>query len=176
MFSIVTVSNHINVSVELTLTNTRYVHNTFCRAMMQILEYTFLHIAFLNWITQTWNACWEQLHTSLISLCSQQQLRRCQSELNRQVKQSSSVIQEKVPFNDTSEYLVLFENISILVSDTITTRYPGVSTVTLHTTVTLRRRNQLNCVCKVNKSSLRGLKFCSSLHASFFFLLHLCRI
>lgn len=41
------------------------------------------------------------------SLCSQQQLRRCQSELNRQVKQSSSVIQEKVPFNDTSEYLVL---------------------------------------------------------------------
>uniref|UniRef100_A0A3Q3MMY2 Protein phosphatase 1 regulatory subunit 21 n=1 Tax=Labrus bergylta TaxID=56723 RepID=A0A3Q3MMY2_9LABR len=34
-------------------------------------------------------------------LCSQQQLRRCQSDLNRQVKQSSSVIQEKVPFNDT---------------------------------------------------------------------------
>lgn len=156
------------MSVELTLTNTRYVHNTFCRAMMQILQYTFLHIAFLNWITQTWNACWEQLNTSSISLCSQQQLRRCQSELNRQVKQSSSVIQEKVPFNDTSEYLVVFENISILVSDTITTRYPGVSTVTLHTTVTLRRRNQLNCVCKVNKSSLRGLKFCSSLHASFF--------
>ncbi|MED6251659.1 hypothetical protein ATANTOWER_001027, partial [Ataeniobius toweri] len=31
----------------------------------------------------------------------QQQLRRCQSELNSQVKQSSSVIQEKVPFNDT---------------------------------------------------------------------------
>ncbi|XP_070771795.1 protein phosphatase 1 regulatory subunit 21 isoform X3 [Enoplosus armatus] len=31
----------------------------------------------------------------------QQQLRRCQSELNTQVKQSSSVIQEKVPFNDT---------------------------------------------------------------------------
>ncbi|XP_056147718.1 protein phosphatase 1 regulatory subunit 21 [Lampris incognitus] len=31
----------------------------------------------------------------------QQQLRRCQSELNRHVKQSSSVIQEKVPFNDT---------------------------------------------------------------------------
>uniref|UniRef100_A0A674MCG8 Protein phosphatase 1 regulatory subunit 21 n=1 Tax=Takifugu rubripes TaxID=31033 RepID=A0A674MCG8_TAKRU len=38
-------------------------------------------------------------------LCSQQQLRRCQTELSRQVKQSSSVIQEKVPFNDTSEYL-----------------------------------------------------------------------
>uniref|UniRef100_A0A667X623 Protein phosphatase 1 regulatory subunit 21 n=1 Tax=Myripristis murdjan TaxID=586833 RepID=A0A667X623_9TELE len=37
--------------------------------------------------------------------CHQQQLRRCQSELNRQVKQSSSVIQEKVPFNDTSEQL-----------------------------------------------------------------------
>ncbi|CAG09468.1 unnamed protein product, partial [Tetraodon nigroviridis] len=33
--------------------------------------------------------------------CSQQQLRRCQAELSRQVKQSSSVIQEKVPFNDT---------------------------------------------------------------------------
>uniref|UniRef100_A0A8C5HEV2 Protein phosphatase 1 regulatory subunit 21 n=1 Tax=Gouania willdenowi TaxID=441366 RepID=A0A8C5HEV2_GOUWI len=31
----------------------------------------------------------------------QQQLRRCQSELNRHMKQSSSVIQEKVPFNDT---------------------------------------------------------------------------
>uniref|UniRef100_A0AAQ4PYZ9 Protein phosphatase 1 regulatory subunit 21 n=1 Tax=Gasterosteus aculeatus aculeatus TaxID=481459 RepID=A0AAQ4PYZ9_GASAC len=31
----------------------------------------------------------------------QQQVRRCQSELNRHVKQSSSVIQEKVPFNDT---------------------------------------------------------------------------
>ncbi|KAK6301575.1 hypothetical protein J4Q44_G00276280 [Coregonus suidteri] len=31
----------------------------------------------------------------------QQQLRKCQSELNRQVKKSSSVIQEKVPFNDT---------------------------------------------------------------------------
>ncbi|XP_053731807.1 protein phosphatase 1 regulatory subunit 21 [Synchiropus splendidus] len=31
----------------------------------------------------------------------QQQLRRCQAELNRQLKQSSSVIQEKVPFNDT---------------------------------------------------------------------------
>lgn len=31
----------------------------------------------------------------------QQQLRRSQSELNKQVKQSSSVIQEKVPFNDT---------------------------------------------------------------------------
>ncbi|XP_043992523.1 protein phosphatase 1 regulatory subunit 21 [Gambusia affinis] len=31
----------------------------------------------------------------------QQQLRRCQSELSRQVKQNSSVIQEKVPFNDT---------------------------------------------------------------------------
>ncbi|KAK5882261.1 hypothetical protein CesoFtcFv8_020865 [Champsocephalus esox] len=31
----------------------------------------------------------------------QQQLRLSQSELNRQVKQSSSVIQEKVPFNDT---------------------------------------------------------------------------
>lgn len=31
----------------------------------------------------------------------QQQLRRCQVELNRQMKQSSSVIQEKVPFNDT---------------------------------------------------------------------------
>ncbi|XP_061693884.1 protein phosphatase 1 regulatory subunit 21 isoform X2 [Syngnathoides biaculeatus] len=31
----------------------------------------------------------------------QQQLRRCQSELNTQLKQSSSVIQEKVPFNDT---------------------------------------------------------------------------
>lgn len=31
----------------------------------------------------------------------QQQLRRCQTELNHQVKQSSSVIQEKVPFNDT---------------------------------------------------------------------------
>ncbi|KAL0983855.1 hypothetical protein UPYG_G00133780 [Umbra pygmaea] len=31
----------------------------------------------------------------------QQQLRRCQSELNSQVKASSSVIQEKVPFNDT---------------------------------------------------------------------------
>lgn len=31
----------------------------------------------------------------------QQQLRRCQLELSRQVKQSSSVIQEKVPFNDT---------------------------------------------------------------------------
>uniref|UniRef100_A0A669F746 Protein phosphatase 1 regulatory subunit 21 n=1 Tax=Oreochromis niloticus TaxID=8128 RepID=A0A669F746_ORENI len=46
-----------------------------------------------------------RLNTSSISLCSQQQLRRCQSELNRQVKQSSSVIQEKVPFNDTSEYL-----------------------------------------------------------------------
>uniref|UniRef100_A0A8C6KXS2 Protein phosphatase 1 regulatory subunit 21 n=1 Tax=Nothobranchius furzeri TaxID=105023 RepID=A0A8C6KXS2_NOTFU len=30
-----------------------------------------------------------------------QQLRRCQSELSRQLKQSSSVIQEKVPFNDT---------------------------------------------------------------------------
>lgn len=37
--------------------------------------------------------------------CSQQQLRRCQTELSRQVKQSSSVIQEKVPFNDTSECL-----------------------------------------------------------------------
>lgn len=37
--------------------------------------------------------------------CSQQQLRRCQTELSRQVKQSSSVIQEKVPFNDTSEHL-----------------------------------------------------------------------
>ncbi|MEQ2205475.1 hypothetical protein XENOCAPTIV_031012, partial [Xenoophorus captivus] len=37
----------------------------------------------------------------LVPVCSQQQLRRCQSELNRQVKQSSSVIQEKVPFNDT---------------------------------------------------------------------------
>uniref|UniRef100_A0A8C7DJ23 Protein phosphatase 1 regulatory subunit 21 n=1 Tax=Oncorhynchus kisutch TaxID=8019 RepID=A0A8C7DJ23_ONCKI len=34
----------------------------------------------------------------------QQQLRKCQSELNRQVKKSSIVIQEKVPFNDTSEY------------------------------------------------------------------------
>uniref|UniRef100_A0A8C5HEP6 Protein phosphatase 1 regulatory subunit 21 n=1 Tax=Gouania willdenowi TaxID=441366 RepID=A0A8C5HEP6_GOUWI len=33
----------------------------------------------------------------------QQQLRRCQSELNRHMKQSSSVIQEKVPFNDTSD-------------------------------------------------------------------------
>uniref|UniRef100_A0A8C5AUX7 Protein phosphatase 1 regulatory subunit 21 n=1 Tax=Gadus morhua TaxID=8049 RepID=A0A8C5AUX7_GADMO len=33
----------------------------------------------------------------------QQQLRRCQAELSRQLKQSSSVIQEKVPFNDTSE-------------------------------------------------------------------------
>uniref|UniRef100_A0A671YLU8 Protein phosphatase 1 regulatory subunit 21 n=1 Tax=Sparus aurata TaxID=8175 RepID=A0A671YLU8_SPAAU len=43
--------------------------------------------------------------SSFFPLCSQQQLRRCQSELNRQVKQSSSVIQEKVPFNDTSEYL-----------------------------------------------------------------------
>ncbi|XP_027863241.1 protein phosphatase 1 regulatory subunit 21 [Xiphophorus couchianus] len=31
----------------------------------------------------------------------QQQVRRCQSELSRQVKQNSSVIQEKVPFNDT---------------------------------------------------------------------------
>ncbi|KAM8859089.1 protein phosphatase 1 regulatory subunit 21 isoform 1-T1 [Spinachia spinachia] len=31
----------------------------------------------------------------------QQQVRRCQSELNSHVKQSSSVIQEKVPFNDT---------------------------------------------------------------------------
>ncbi|XP_034041553.1 protein phosphatase 1 regulatory subunit 21 isoform X2 [Thalassophryne amazonica] len=31
----------------------------------------------------------------------QQQLRRCQSELSQQMKQSSSVIQEKVPFNDT---------------------------------------------------------------------------
>ncbi|CAL8359520.1 unnamed protein product [Boreogadus saida] len=31
----------------------------------------------------------------------QQQLRRCQAELSRQLKQSSSVIQEKVPFNDT---------------------------------------------------------------------------
>jgi hypothetical protein len=37
------------------------------------------------------------------SLSSQQQLRKCQSELNRQVKKSSIVIQEKVPFNDTSE-------------------------------------------------------------------------
>uniref|UniRef100_A0A8C7T114 Protein phosphatase 1 regulatory subunit 21 n=1 Tax=Oncorhynchus mykiss TaxID=8022 RepID=A0A8C7T114_ONCMY len=34
----------------------------------------------------------------------QQQLRKCQSELNRHVKKSSIVIQEKVPFNDTSEY------------------------------------------------------------------------
>ncbi|XP_068597271.1 protein phosphatase 1 regulatory subunit 21 [Brachionichthys hirsutus] len=31
----------------------------------------------------------------------QRQLKRCQLDLNRQVKQSSSVIQEKVPFNDT---------------------------------------------------------------------------
>uniref|UniRef100_H2M5Q3 Protein phosphatase 1 regulatory subunit 21 n=1 Tax=Oryzias latipes TaxID=8090 RepID=H2M5Q3_ORYLA len=31
----------------------------------------------------------------------QQQLRRCQTELRTQMKQSSSVIQEKVPFNDT---------------------------------------------------------------------------
>ncbi|XP_063047838.1 protein phosphatase 1 regulatory subunit 21 isoform X2 [Engraulis encrasicolus] len=31
----------------------------------------------------------------------QQQLRKYQTELNRQLKQSSSVIQEKVPFNDT---------------------------------------------------------------------------
>ncbi|CAL8285270.1 unnamed protein product [Arctogadus glacialis] len=31
----------------------------------------------------------------------QQQLQRCQAELSRQLKQSSSVIQEKVPFNDT---------------------------------------------------------------------------
>ncbi|XP_056465031.1 protein phosphatase 1 regulatory subunit 21 [Gadus chalcogrammus] len=31
----------------------------------------------------------------------QQQLRRCQAELSRQLKQSSSVLQEKVPFNDT---------------------------------------------------------------------------
>uniref|UniRef100_A0A3P9L855 Protein phosphatase 1 regulatory subunit 21 n=1 Tax=Oryzias latipes TaxID=8090 RepID=A0A3P9L855_ORYLA len=33
----------------------------------------------------------------------QQQLRRCQTELRTQMKQSSSVIQEKVPFNDTSD-------------------------------------------------------------------------
>uniref|UniRef100_A0A667WZ47 Protein phosphatase 1 regulatory subunit 21 n=1 Tax=Myripristis murdjan TaxID=586833 RepID=A0A667WZ47_9TELE len=47
----------------------------------------------------------QKVHSVSCSLCSQQQLRRCQSELNRQVKQSSSVIQEKVPFNDTSEQL-----------------------------------------------------------------------
>ena len=42
------------------------------------------------------------------SLSSQQQLRKCQSELNRHVKKSSIVIQEKVPFNDTSEYYATF--------------------------------------------------------------------
>lgn len=46
----------------------------------------------------------ERVNLTFVSrLCSQQQLRRCQAELSRQVKQSSSVIQEKVPFNDTSE-------------------------------------------------------------------------
>ncbi len=85
----------------------------------------------------------------LQSLCSQQQLRRCQAELNRQVKQSSSVIQEKVPFNDTSEYLApthedrdsllqsrdLFEKIYVFVTDTITTSCSGVNSVMLHQTV-----------------------------------------
>uniref|UniRef100_A0A4W4EDU8 Protein phosphatase 1 regulatory subunit 21 n=1 Tax=Electrophorus electricus TaxID=8005 RepID=A0A4W4EDU8_ELEEL len=37
------------------------------------------------------------------SLC-QQQLRKYQTELSNQLKHNSSVIQEKVPFNDTSEY------------------------------------------------------------------------
>ena len=82
-----------------------------------------------------------------LRLCSQQQLRRCQSELNRQVKQSSSVIQEKVPFNDTSEYLPLrsrhlFENIYACVTDTITTLCPGVNSVTLHRTVILHSRRR----------------------------------
>ena len=80
-----------------------------------------------------------------VSLCSQQQLRRCQSELNRQVKQSSSVIQEKVPFNDTSEYHLdkhLFENIDVCVTYTITTFCPGVNSVILHLTVILHARRQ----------------------------------
>ncbi len=90
------------------------------------------------------------LNCSLLCfLCSQQQLRRCQSELNRQVKQSSSVIQEKVPFNDTSEYLALthtdrdslpqsqhvFEKTYVFVTDTLTTFCPGVNRVKLHQTL-----------------------------------------
>lgn len=73
---------------------------------------------------------------------SQQQLRRCQSELNKQVKQSSSVIQEKVPFNDTSKYFAtelrvvagraLAKNINVFAADTITTFSLRVNSVMLH--------------------------------------------
>lgn len=114
----------------------------------------------------------------LLSFCSQQQLRLSQSELNRQVKQSSSVIQEKVPFNDTSEFLALshglkersatasrhlFENIYVFVTDAITPLRPGVNRVMFSQTVILhaagRRPNLLSCVCGVNKVPCRWMFF-----------------
>uniref|UniRef100_A0A8C7DLF5 Protein phosphatase 1 regulatory subunit 21 n=1 Tax=Oncorhynchus kisutch TaxID=8019 RepID=A0A8C7DLF5_ONCKI len=50
------------------------------------------------------SGCLNSNYMDTIEKRYQQQLRKCQSELNRQVKKSSIVIQEKVPFNDTSEY------------------------------------------------------------------------
>uniref|UniRef100_A0A4W4EBM7 Protein phosphatase 1 regulatory subunit 21 n=1 Tax=Electrophorus electricus TaxID=8005 RepID=A0A4W4EBM7_ELEEL len=44
------------------------------------------------------------LNVFSLCICSQQQLRKYQTELSNQLKHNSSVIQEKVPFNDTSEY------------------------------------------------------------------------
>uniref|UniRef100_A0A3Q0SSL6 Protein phosphatase 1 regulatory subunit 21 n=1 Tax=Amphilophus citrinellus TaxID=61819 RepID=A0A3Q0SSL6_AMPCI len=73
------------------------------------------HQAVVDGLTTKYVETIERLQSDKARL--EQQLRRCQSELNRQVKQSSSVIQEKVPFNDTSEYLVLSENIYLKARD-----------------------------------------------------------
>lgn len=93
-----------------------YIFNLFC-VLNQTLDpeqSTVLHcnqiilsvngVQSLNHDSETFRAT---CNISSAMFCSQQQLRRCQSELNRQVQQSSSVIQEKVPFNDTSKYLAL---------------------------------------------------------------------
>lgn len=42
------------------------------------------------------------LKVYVFCICSQQQLKKYQTELSTQLKHNSSVIQEKVPFNDTS--------------------------------------------------------------------------
>uniref|UniRef100_A0A8C5NC65 Protein phosphatase 1 regulatory subunit 21 n=1 Tax=Gouania willdenowi TaxID=441366 RepID=A0A8C5NC65_GOUWI len=64
------------------------------------------HQAVVDGITSKYGETIERLQSDKARLevrkcLYQQQLRRCQSELNRHMKQSSSVIQEKVPFNDT---------------------------------------------------------------------------
>uniref|UniRef100_A0A8C9SSZ5 Protein phosphatase 1 regulatory subunit 21 n=1 Tax=Scleropages formosus TaxID=113540 RepID=A0A8C9SSZ5_SCLFO len=50
----------------------------------------------------------------LSNVYSQQQLRKYQMELNRQLEHSSNVIQEKVPFNDTSKSLTHTQNTQAL--------------------------------------------------------------